>query len=480
MEICGKNNDTIAAVATGTGGAIDLIRISGPDAVGILGRIFVPVSGRDISEAGGYTLHYGTIRDGSETIDDVIVSVFRSPHSYTGEEMAEINCHGSTYIRQRIMTLLTDAGARPAGAGEFTMRAFLAGKMDLSQAEAVADLIASEDRASHAVAINQMRGGFSQELKMLRESLVEIASLLELELDFSEEEVEFADRERLGRLTGRITDKIIELTESFAENNLLKEGIPVVIAGEPNTGKSTLLNALLGEDRAMVSDIPGTTRDSIDGTLVIGGVKFRFTDTAGLRHTEDRLENMGIERARSSILRSRVVLYVVAPAATGGYDLEDISGKIASLDYSKGTTLRLILNKCDISDGVMPDTAEVTTAVNGNPLMVRGGKKIECSFIVSAKNGKGLDNVKSALAASIDSGAIYNGGTVVTNIRHYEALEKSRKALVRVKEGLDSGATADFLAGDVRDALYHIGTVTGEVTTDEILGSIFSKFCIGK
>ncbi|MCD8173517.1 MAG: tRNA uridine-5-carboxymethylaminomethyl(34) synthesis GTPase MnmE [Alistipes sp.] len=470
------NEQTIAAVATGQGGAIAVIRVSGPDALRVCDAVFRAASGKPLSEAKGYTVHFGKIVDGEETVDDVLVTVFRSPRSYTGQDMAEISCHGSEYIKGRIMSLLTGAGARVAGAGEFTMRAFMAGKMDLSQAEAVADIIASEDRASHSLAMNQMKGGYSAGLRALRSGLVELASLLELELDFSEEDVEFADRSRLVSQIEGISAEIGRLKESFLLNNSIKDGIPVTIAGEPNTGKSTLLNALLREDRAMVSDIAGTTRDVIEERLVIDGVKFRFTDTAGLRQTDDRLEGMGIERARNSIARSRILLYVLSPDGEGNYPVEAAAEGLAGLCLGGDTTVFMVLNKADKLDGRSPNPDEVLDRVNRAVEAVT----VDKILLLSAKEGMGLDGLVEAISGTVDRDRIFAGATVVTNARHYEALLRSGQALERVRYGLETDVPSDLLAGDIRDALHHLGTITGEITNDEILGSIFSNFCIGK
>ncbi|MCC8018753.1 MAG: tRNA uridine-5-carboxymethylaminomethyl(34) synthesis GTPase MnmE [Rikenellaceae bacterium] len=500
--------DTIAAVATGQGGAIAVIRVSGPDAFKVCDTVFRPVSGKPLNLAKGYTVHYGRIVDGDETVDDVLVTVFRSPRSYTGEDMAEISCHGSGYIKGRIISLLTGAGARVAGAGEFTLRAFMAGKMDLSQAEAVADIIASEDRASHTLAMNQMKGGYSAGLRVLRGGLVELASLLELELDFSEEDVEFADRSRLITQIDSITAEIESLKESFLLNNSIKEGIPVTIAGEPNTGKSTLLNTLLREDRAMVSDIAGTTRDVIEESLVIDGVRFRFTDTAGLRETDDRLEGMGIERARNSIAKSRILLYVVSPDGKGSYPVDAALAGMAALRLGENTTVFLILNKSDMVGGRKVDPAAIlrdvnsgdsgsyltgstetgsalkdsskTTFIDTGSADIASAVKVDKILLISAKEGTGIDELTAALSGTVDRDSLFAGATIVTNFRHYEALLHSGQALERVRHGLETDLAADLVAGDIRDAIYHLGTITGEITNDEILGSIFSTFCIGK
>ncbi|MCD8072083.1 MAG: tRNA uridine-5-carboxymethylaminomethyl(34) synthesis GTPase MnmE [Alistipes sp.] len=476
-------SDTIAAVATGSGGALSVIRLSGAGALDICGRIFTPLSGKPLTGARGYTLHYGTVGDGDGFIDDVIVSVFRAPHSYTGEDMAEISCHGSPYIRQKIMSMLTDAGARPATPGEFTMRAFMAGKLDLSQAEAVADIIASEDRASHAVAVNQMRGGYSGEFRLLGDELLELVSLLELELDFSEEDVQFADRSRLAALMEKISGKIEALTQSYLHNNAIKEGIPVVIAGEPNTGKSTLLNALVKEDRAMVSDIAGTTRDTIEETHIIDGVKFRFTDTAGLRQTPNILESMGIERARAAISRSQIVLYLISPLKEGCYDIASAAKIIAGLGLPADTSLYLLLNKTDtVPTEGKPD--EQSLALRFEELLsgLEAGVGNVRALNISAKEGHGLDRLGQMLFREADDRGAARGETIVTNSRHYQALLKSGEALRRAMSGLRDGIPSDLVAEDIRDAIGHMGAVTGRdiITPDTVLQAIFSRFCIGK
>ena len=453
-----SGNDTIVAVATGRGGAIAVIRISGGDAIAVVDRIFTARSGRPLSEAAGYTVHFGEIHDGAEIIDEVITTVFRTPHSYTGEDSVEISCHASPYIESRIMQLLVGAGARAAGPGEFTVRAFLAGKLDLTEAEAVADLIASTDRAQHSMALSQMRGGISSALASLRDELVALASLLELELDFSEEDVEFASRERLDILTGKIAAELDRLAESFSLGNAIREGIPVAIVGRPNAGKSTLLNALAGDDRAMVSEIAGTTRDRIEERVNIGGVGFRFIDTAGLRATDDVLERMGIDRTLDAVAKASVVLLVMDASAISA---ADISAQIAELDLRADQRLCVVVNKID-KQSISIDLSGVE------------------SVAISAKTGENLDALTAWLARAVDVNVLEAGSAVVSSARHYEALTHAGEAVRRVSDGISSGVSSDLLAEDIREVLYHLGTITGEITTDEILGTIFSKFCIGK
>ncbi len=444
--------DTIAALSTGRGGAIAIIRVSGPDAIATVDKIFVARNGRPLSEVAGYTIHFGEIQDGAEVVDEVLVSVFRAPHSYTGEDSVEISCHASSYIENRILQLLLAAGARSASAGEFTLRAFLAGKMDLAQAEGVADLIASSERSGHQLAMDQMRGGVSAALAALRAELVELAALLELELDFSEEDVQFADRTRLAVLIQKISTELESLTNSFSLGNAIKEGIPVAIVGRPNAGKSTLLNALAGDDRAMVSAIAGTTRDRIEERVNLGGVGFRFIDTAGLRATEDELEQMGIERTLDAVRRARIVLLVVESG-------NDIETQITELDLRDDQKLCVILNKID-RQPVPPN----------------------CSHIaISAKTGENFSALTDWLLSTV---ALENpdfDSTVISNSRHFDALVRAQEAVKAAGRNADCGLCyAELLAEDVRQVLFHLGTITGEVTSDEILGTIFSKFCIGK
>ena len=446
------DHDTIVAPATATGGAIAVIRISGADTFAVCDRIFRGKAA--LAETAGYTVRYGRIVDGARTIDDVLATVFRAPHSYTGEDAVEIACHGSSYIVGVTLRLLIAAGARMADPGEFTVRAFLAGKMDLAQAEAVADLIASSTEASHALASNQMRGGYSSALGELRGELLHLASLLELELDFSEEEVEFADRDRLRETMRRIAGRIDRLRESFRLGNALKEGVAVAIAGAPNVGKSTLLNRLLNDDRALVSDIAGTTRDVIEESCVIEGVRFRFLDTAGIRATDDRLERMGIERTLTSIARARIVIRMVDAASLDGSPLA-----APDFEIRGDQTLLTVVNKLDAAPTapLPPDTIGI-----------------------SAKLGEGISALREALWRAVDASPLRRGDTIVSSSRHYEALTAAAEALENALYGLSEGLPTDLLSEEIRLVTHHLGTITGQITTDQILGNIFSKFCIGK
>lgn len=446
------DHDTIVAPATAPGGALAVIRISGREAHAICDHLF---RGRTtLSAANGYTVHYGRIVDGGHTVDDVLATVFRAPHSYTGEDAVEIACHGSQFIVSETLRLLTAAGARMAQPGEFTIRAYLAGKLDLSQAEAVADMIAASSRAAHALASTQMRGGYSSELDALRDKLLHLTSLLELELDFSEEEVEFADRAQLRDTMECIGTAIDSLRNSFTLGNAIKEGIAVAIAGAPNVGKSTLLNRLLNEDRAMVSDIAGTTRDVIEECVNIDGVLFRFLDTAGIRSTDDRLEQMGIERTLAGISRARIVIRMLDATASG----ED---QAPELELRPDQTLLTLVNKLDAApDFPLPDGA----------------------IGISARSGEGIDRLRSALRAAVDTEALFHGDVIVSNSRHLEALTLARTALNNALQGIGNGLPTDLLSEEIRAVIRHIGTITGrgEIASDEVLQTIFSKFCVGK
>ncbi len=447
------DHDTILAPATASGGALAVIRISGDDAFTVCDRVFRSCS--TLTEAQGYTVHYGRIVDGSRTIDDVLATVFRAPHSYTGENSVELSCHGSSYIVSEILRLLLAAGGRMATPGEFTLRAYFAGKLDLSQAEAVADLIASSSRAAHALASNQMRGGYSAELDSLRDRLLHLTSLLELELDFSEEDVQFADRQELQRIMQDIHQKIDRLIKTFALGNAIKEGIPVAIVGAPNAGKSTLLNRLLNEERAIVSEIAGTTRDVIEESVCIEGIRFRFIDTAGIRTTDDRLERMGIERTLQRIARARIVIRLL--------DIAHFTGAVPAPDFElpEGCTLLTVVNKIDLKPEIFL------------PQGVIG---------LSARDGSGLDTLRQALLQSAGADALDRNDIVVSNSRHFEALSIARCALERALSGLLEGLPADLLSEDIRQVIRHIGEITGRgvILSDEILGTIFSKFCVGK
>ena len=447
------DHDTIVAPATAAGGAIAVVRVSGREALALCDRIFR--GRRPLAEADGYTVHYGEIMDGDRIVDDVLATVFRAPHSYTGEDSVEISCHGSSYIVSEILRLLTAAGGRMAQPGEFTIRAYLAGKLDLSQAEAVADTIAASSRAAHALASTQMRGGYSDELEQLRDKLLNLTSLLELELDFSEEEVEFADRTALRETMQRIGCEIDRLRNSFSLGNAIKEGVAVAIAGAPNVGKSTLLNRLLNEERAMVSEIAGTTRDVIEECANIGGVLFRFLDTAGIRSTDDRLERMGIERTMESIRRAQIVIHMIDAT------LPETS---SNLDFA-----------------LRPDQQLLTVAnkIDKAPASLR---LPENAIGISAKQGTGLDRLCDALRGAVDTEALYHGDPVVSNNRHYEALTTARESLARALEGLVNGLPTDLLSEDIRQVIHHLGSITarGTIAPDEVLRNIFSKFCIGK
>ena len=455
---------TIVAVATASGGALSLIRISGSDAVDIASRAFRPARKKSITEAKGFSIIDGNIVDESGFfLDDVLVSVFRSPNSYTGEDMIEISCHGSSYIVRSIIELLIRYGARAAGPGEFTTRAFLGGKIDLSQAEAVTDMISSHDRATHSMAVTQMRGGYSADLKHLRGDLLRIASLIELELDFSEEDVEFADRTEIVALAKSINGKINTLIDSFSLGNALKEGIGVAIIGSPNVGKSTLLNALLNDDRAMVSDIAGTTRDVIEERITIDGVEYRFIDTAGIRDSADELERMGMERTFRSLEKAAVILYVFD--GSSAITASEIEKEIEALPIVESQKVCIILNKSDMGNGGAERTG------SGTHYRV---------ISISAKYGINIKAVTDYLGSLVDADAALRGDTVVSNTRHYEALLRSKESLEMLIDGIESGLSGDLVSQEIKEALYWLGTITGEITTDEILGEIFSKFCIGK
>lgn len=452
------SQDTIVALATspGVNGAIAVIRLSGPEAVAITDSVF---KGKDLSKQASHTIHFGTIRDGDQVIDEVLVSLFIAPHSYTKENVVEISTHNSKYIIERILTLLMKKGARAAKAGEFTLRAFLNGGLDLSQAEAVADLIASNSAASHQIAMQQMRGGFSNQLKQLREDLVHFASLIELELDFAEEDVEFANRDQLRILIEKIYQVIGRLIQSFEQGNVLKNGVPVVIAGKPNVGKSTLLNALLNEERAIVSDIAGTTRDTIEDEINIHGVTFRFIDTAGIRQTEDVIEAKGVERTMEKMKQARLIIYLFDPTQDHIAAVQQQIKEVEVLNIPFVT----IINKSDL----LSEDQRAEYAVL-NPIYI------------SAKQQQGIEELKDELLNQVNLSQINTDDTIVTNIRHLEALQHTREALEKVLFGIDNPITSDFLAMDIRQALHHLGEITGTVTTDDLLENIFSKFCIGK
>lgn len=462
------DQNTICAIATPPGmGAIATIRLSGEKAIEIADTVFQsPNPNKKLSDQKPNTLHFGTISENSELIDEVVVSLFRAPHSFTGEDVVEITCHGSVYIQQRILQLLIAKGARMARPGEFTQRAFLNGKMDLSQAEAVADLIASTNRAAQKVAIHQMRGGFSHELAFLRAELLNFISLIELELDFSEEDVEFADRAQLKQLVARIEELLRKLKDSFQLGNVIKNGIPVAIVGETNVGKSTLLNALLNEEKAIVSDIHGTTRDVIEDVVNIHGTAFRFFDTAGIRETTDVIETLGIERSYSKLDQATVVILVV----DAQNDFQTIVGRIDKIrERIDSQHLIIAVNKLDKG---LPETLS-----DLKKLSLGENEKL---VFIAAKQKTNLDVLISEMQHAVSLDSISEDAVIVTNVRHFEALTKAHQSIERVQLGLEKIISGDFLAQDIRECLYFLGEITGTISTDEILGHIFKNFCIGK
>ena len=471
-----NKQNTICAIATAPGGALGIIRVSGPEAISIADSIFTPVGSdkRKLQERQPYTLAFGRITDGSgNIIDEVLISIFRAPHSYTGEDSVEISCHGSSYILQQVMQLLMKNGCAPAAPGEYTQRAFLNGKMDLSQAEAVADLIASHSEASHRIAMNQMRGAFSRELAALRSQLLHLTSLMELELDFSDhEELEFADRSELLNVADKIRQTVSSLIGSFRVGNAIKNGVPVAIVGETNAGKSTLLNQLVGEERAIVSDIHGTTRDTIEDTITIGTATFRFIDTAGIRDTTDTIESIGIERTMQKISQAEIVLLLIdSTQASQQYAL--LAPKV--LPLCKGKSMIIAYNKADIvGDTKEPHVADLTSPEYADLSSVD-------EILISAKTGQGIDALRHQLCtlAAVDSDS--SNGVIVSNLRHLSALNTALADIERVLDGLASGLPSDLISQDLRSCLYALGEITGgEIQTDEVLGNIFSHFCIGK
>jgi tRNA modification GTPase len=460
------HNDTIIALATPSGaGAIAIIRLSGPDAIDMVDSVFKSIHAKKLATQKTHTVHLGHIIEDSRPLDEVLVSVFKNPKSYTGEDVIEISCHGSSYIQQEIIQLFVRNGARIANPGEFTLRAFLNAKLDLSQAEAVADLIASDNKASHQIAMQQMRGGFSNEIKVLRDELLNFASLIELELDFSEEDVEFADRKQFEDLIERIITVLKHLIDSFSTGNVIKNGIPISIIGAPNVGKSTLLNALLNEDKAIVSNIAGTTRDAIEDEITIEGIKFRFIDTAGIRTTNDTIESIGIKKTFEKITQSQVALYLLDASKVSTETVLDFNSDIRKIqEQYPDKKLIVVANKMDHADKAF----------------------IENSFVyphtlyTCAKSGLGIDTLKTKLLEFVNTGALRNNDTIITNSRHYDSLLKALADVQKVKQGMDARLSGDLLAIDIRQALYHFGEITGEITSDDLLGNIFANFCIGK
>jgi len=472
-------NDTIIALATPSGsGAIAVIRISGKEAIALVSNSFRSVSAKKLSEQKSHTIHLGFIEDDKRSLDKVLVSIFRDPHSYTGEDVVEISCHGSPYVQQQIIQLFLRNGCRMAEAGEFTLRAFLNGKLDLSQAEAVADLIASENEASHQIAMQQMRGGFSNEIKKLRDELLNFASLIELELDFSEEDVEFADRSKFNDLLQRIQGILKHLIDSFAVGNVIKNGIPIAIVGEPNVGKSTLLNTLLNEERAIVSEVAGTTRDTIEDEISIGGIGFRFIDTAGLRDTKNVVESIGIKKTFEKMEQAQVIVFLLdaekfGPSASGihpqGRELSKIVIEIQKIKNKyPQKQLLVVVNKIDLlAERQIANLHVALSAVEGITFQ-----------ILSAKTGQGVEELKAKLLEFVNTGTLHNNETIVTNTRHYNALLKAFEEIRKVNQGLEDGTSGDLLAIDIRQALFHFGEITGEITSDDLLGNIFANFCI--
>ncbi len=461
-----NTNDTICALATPAGsGAIALVRMSGKQSLEVAMQLFQPASNQLTTETiKSHQQYFGKIMDGDKTLDEVLLTYFKAPHSYTGEDSVEISCHGSEYIQRRLIEILLAKGIRFAEAGEFTMRAFLNGKIDLSQAEAVADLIASESKTAHSMAMNQMRGGFSAKILELRTQLLNFVSLIELELDFSEEDVEFANREELNQLIIDLKKELAELIASFQFGNVIKQGIPVAIIGKPNVGKSTLLNALLNEEKAIVSDIPGTTRDSIEDTIVIEGYRFRFIDTAGLRHSEDTIENMGIERTYEKIEQASIILYICDMGTADPESLEDVLKEFRNYIQDEEKHFILVANKIDLLAEAPAHLQEIL--------------ELETIF-VSAKRKENIHLLAETLVSKVKEKSI-SGNIIISNSRHYEALQNALDSIQLVEQGFKNNLPTDLIAIDLHQALHHLGTITGEVTTDEILGNIFGKFCIGK
>ena len=467
------NNDVICAISTPQGnGAIAVIRLSGSGAIELCNKLFQsPKTDKRLIDKPANTIHFGVLKEGDKIIDEVVISLFKNPHSYTGEDIVEISCHGSEYIQQQILQLFIKNGARFAKPGEFTMRAFLNGKMDLSQAEAVADLIASASAASHKVAIQQMRGGFSSEIAILRGQLLHFISLLELELDFSEEDVEFADRKQLHNLLHNISMLIERLLNSFKLGNVIKNGIPVAIVGQTNVGKSTLLNRILNEEKAIVSEIAGTTRDVIEDVINIEGVSFRFIDTAGIRVTTDTIETIGIERTFDRIDKASIVLFLI-DANDNEKDISTAIKKVKDRIGKSDKKLIALLNKIDQLDKTKEKAID--------NILSKNLEKPDTQLKISAKTGENVEQLISELLSVVNLNALNQNEVIITNIRHYEALQRASESLQRAIDGLNTGITGDFLAQDIRETLHYLGEITGEITTDEVLGNIFKNFCIGK
>ena len=456
-------SDTICALSTAPGiGGIAVIRVSGPTTLDVVNAVF----SRNLSEVKSHTAVHGWVMDGDERVDEVVSTLFKGPKSFTGEDTIEIACHGSVFIQQRILSLLMKNGATMAGPGEFTMRAYLNGKMDLSQAEAVGDLIASESAAAHKQALHQMRGGFSKEINSLRERLIHFASMIELELDFAEEDVEFANRDQLNALLTEIAGVVHRLRDSFSLGNVIKQGVPVAILGAPNMGKSTLLNALLNEERAIVSDIAGTTRDTIEDHITLEGIRFNFIDTAGLRETEDTIERMGIERALGKAASASIVLLLFDATSTARQELDQLIEQIKA-NAESSTHLILLANKVDKAE------------FNSQAFEQSFGD-ITPMLRISAKQRLYIDELKKLLMDTVNIGRVSSGETIVTNARHYEALNKAADSLSEIDNGLQMGIPSDLIAIDIRKVLFHLGEITGQINADDLLHNIFSKFCIGK
>lgn len=465
FKSAGYNTDTITAIATPSGfGAISVIRLSGSNSLKILWNHFIPASKISIDDIESHRLYFGSFNEEDKVIDDVLVSYFKSPKSYTSEDTIEISCHGSEYIQQKILNALLDSGARIAEPGEFTLRAFMNGKMDLSQAEAVADLIASQSENAHRVAMNQMRGGISTKINELRSKLIDFASLIELELDFSEEDVEFADRKQFLTLIDDLNEELTSLIDSFKIGNVMKDGIPVAIIGKPNVGKSTLLNAILNEEKAIVSHIPGTTRDTIEDTYVLDGFKFRFIDTAGLRKSQDLVENIGIERAYDKIKQASIIIYVGDVTALSNDSIHKVTKEFSEYINDESKQFIFVANKID--------------EINEPNFKLSNVSDINL-VLVSAKQNQNIDLLKESLVKVVKRYNI-NNDVIITNSRHYNSLVNAKKAIDNVRLGFDNNVPTDLIAIDIRHALHELGTITGEITTDDLLGNIFGKFCIGK